>query len=460
LAQAVDMVNYIMRLQGNEESNEIAQLKISSMEVDADVPPGVDYLFTVDLGNDKIAYYWLEVENNGEGLGKIHDGDKVVLSGHSLGGHLASLAQRLFPDLFEEAFTYNAPGFDPSTSMKLTDAFVEDVAALLPGASNGSFSSVSDKIHTFESESTGPGDDTSLVASFITGTPASDEIYIATEKNSHSMAQFSDDLGVQALFERLLPDSLTFAEKQATLTRLMESASHDEGSTNEELLESLSALLQAPDQTPVEQGEAPFDMFSPPDWQARISLNNRLIELDNILSNAQHQNLQLEVVSSTTDLASEAQAGTERGLAFRYALVNLNAFVVIGVDYSSFNENGELDALSPDMVSEQFFSDRAEFLVNILDDNFNDVTPGSYNPSVPHNYYYDVMTGREQYSSFLEGTPIRLSEYDHRVFGTSGNDSEIEGENGDDHLYGSSPKAFSPHRAVLPRRAGSRSLAA
>ena len=50
----------------------------------------------------------------------LEEGDTVTAVGHSLGGHLAALAVRLFPDLFAQAVTFNAPGFDGVISDALT----------------------------------------------------------------------------------------------------------------------------------------------------------------------------------------------------------------------------------------------------------------------------------------------------------------------------------------------------
>ncbi|MBM9617095.1 hypothetical protein JWJ90_22845 [Desulfobulbus rhabdoformis] len=112
LYQSIDMINYIMRLQGDEDNSTIAQLKVRSVLTPISSPPPDKFLY-FEVSNNLTHYYCLEVENNGQGLGEIQSSDKVVLSGHSLGGHLSALAQCLFPDLFDETFTYNAPGFDP-----------------------------------------------------------------------------------------------------------------------------------------------------------------------------------------------------------------------------------------------------------------------------------------------------------------------------------------------------------
>ena len=49
-----------------------------------------------------------------DGLGVLGAADKITLTGHSLGGHLAAAASMIFPQRVNaEVFAYNAPGFDP-----------------------------------------------------------------------------------------------------------------------------------------------------------------------------------------------------------------------------------------------------------------------------------------------------------------------------------------------------------
>ncbi len=442
LHQAIDMVNYIMRLQGDENDSVVAQLKLKKVTASiTDFPPD-NYLYMDNGSNSVTHYYCLEIENNGQGLGYIQEGDNIVISGHSLGGHLAALAQRLFPEIFAKTYTYNAPGFDGSVSEHLTDRFVAQVAELLPEAeaAHGSFLDVEDRIYTLESESSGPGDDSSLVPSDIAGMPPSPTMYITTEKNNHNISPFSDDLNVQAVFEKLLPEDMSFEDKQIILTHLMESASNAEGHTDEKLLESLSALLQTPTQEPIVHGEASNNRFGAPDWDARNSLHSRLIELEDKLKETQNQNLQLEIFGSlsASAIVNKAKAHNEEGLAFRYALKNLNTYYVSGVDYAElFNKDGELD------FSDNYLHDRANFLVQLLHENVKDTGAtnipapnGTVYSSLPSYYYADLTTGRQSLNAAYYDLGQEKDQYQQFVFGSSNGDSSIYGGSKTDHLYG------------------------
>lgn len=63
------------------------------------------------------------------GLGYLSGVSSVTATGHSLGGHLAAAASRLFPTLFSVTNTYNAPGFSLSYADALLDRFPGDAGA-------------------------------------------------------------------------------------------------------------------------------------------------------------------------------------------------------------------------------------------------------------------------------------------------------------------------------------------
>ncbi len=146
-------------------------------------------------------------------------------------------------------------------------------------------------------------------------------------------------------------------------------------------------------------------------------------------------------------------------IAYRYALVNGNVFALMGADYSQFDENGELDIYTSEtpngQLSDLYLTDRSEVLSNWITANINDST------DTGSDIKFVDLTKNVTLNEPSIGNPSEKI-----VFGTDGSDviegstSLLSGDNVDDHLYGSSLKAFSPHRAVFPRRAGLRSLAA
>ncbi len=137
-----------------------------------------------------------------------------------------------------------------------------------------------------------------------------------------------------------------------------------------------------------------------------------------------------------------------------WAIEFLEPFVLQEGD-KHFYDNSTVD---PEKCSEQYIKDRSAFLYY------------RYHPEATvSNFERDI-----DFTDKLTGTEIEVdngmidANMDRQYWwGTDGglidNGDDTFGSifnTGDDHLYESSPKAFSPHRAVFSRRAGSRSLAA
>lgn len=82
--------------------------------------------YVIDEGGEAVPVW--ELTGTAQGLGIVPAGAQVDITGHSLGGHLAMAASRLFPSLVNQVYTYNAPGF-------LNNSTVNDFFASLGGAS-------------------------------------------------------------------------------------------------------------------------------------------------------------------------------------------------------------------------------------------------------------------------------------------------------------------------------------
>ena len=200
LHQAVSLINYVLLLKTPVGST-TNQFTLRVEAFLGSQPPDARFI-TSRLNQFNI---WLEPTTRVNGLGVLSASDTITVTGHSLGGHLAALALRLFPGLFNQGVTFNAAGFDNSISDKLTDEFVELFKQMLPQENPASsFASLQSRLFTAEAESARAGDDADVVPSWWTGAdPTFDTTLIRTEVNSHSMDQLQDNLAIHSLIERL-----------------------------------------------------------------------------------------------------------------------------------------------------------------------------------------------------------------------------------------------------------------
>lgn len=241
LGQATSLVNAVLRL-GAPFGEPVTQLVLREAWQSLSAPPptaaGAASL-AVDGPPGLRRFVWLEPAS-ATGLGLLEPDERIAVVGHSLGGHLAALALRLFPGRFEVGVAFNAPGFDPPASLALSDALVELFTPFLPAAPAAGFAGL--PLQNVIGESSVPGDDLSVVPSFLTGNGALPAPTTArTELNTHGIDPLMDDLGVLALLERLGPTL-----DRPTLFGLYDAASARAGATNETLLDALSAALLSP----------------------------------------------------------------------------------------------------------------------------------------------------------------------------------------------------------------------
>lgn len=207
LAQVVSLYNYVQVLRGTGEVDQLVLKRgetppvgIQSCQIPANPEGGATAL-----------YLWIEKTTPATGLGKIDANEQLTVTGHSLGGHLASLAVALFPDVFTSAVTFNAPGYNPPTSLAALGA--DRLLGLFRqfGANPLSIAGISSRVSTYESEDASTGDDWEFVAGSATGTPFSQEQYLTVERNTHDVGHMLDSLSISGKpqGQRQLPFELT-----------------------------------------------------------------------------------------------------------------------------------------------------------------------------------------------------------------------------------------------------------
>jgi Ca2+-binding RTX toxin-like protein len=129
---------------------------------------------------------------------------------------------------------------------------------------------------------------------------------------------------------------------------------------------------------------------------------------------------------SAVGIAGLAREGDIDAIAYRFALKELNPFAIVGFDYAVHNQNGELDLLDPEtgegQLSEQWLTDRAKFLAEVLTYNTNDGETST--------------TRRIRYRDFASDITLLAANEERRItFGSDGEEG-FGGGDGNDHLYG------------------------
>jgi trimeric autotransporter adhesin len=288
LSQTVSMVNLIERLRVTKNAS-ARQISLSVLNA---LPPLLpDTRYVQAQGFLGVPVYFVFTPGEAKGLGCIDPGEKITVTGHSLGGELAVLAALLFPETVEPDVTvFNAAGINPDpadydafksnvlTSLNLfsgailegltddmglaaglLDLDAQRLATPLLGALMGTllglpsdwdwagrfdFSSPATAfpgltIHNVRSEDLAPGDDLNMVASTFTGADIyPDPTDIAVEPNSHVIEPLMDALALHSILV-----SMNGTLGLEDIENLLLAASPQLNSSEEALTEALFKLV-------------------------------------------------------------------------------------------------------------------------------------------------------------------------------------------------------------------------
>ena len=330
--------------------------------------------------------------------------------GHSLGGHLAMVMQRLDAPNVASVETFNPPFFDPSTSNQISDRFFSQLRQAEIAAYGSSNIATSFNPALYQHYVVG-GDVVHNIGSVQPG--AQTEITIFTESqdtnavSAHKINYITDSLAVYNLFATLdtafsnaTPDNIN------SITNFIKASSNVAANSLEFTLDALRTLLQ----TDYTLGSA-----------NRFALPATVID-DRESLYANLQSLQTYLAASSFNLGTTQQpqyafalrtlteaAGTvgladaaKTDMAIRYALYQGNTFIIDATRYSTdlygtINSNGALDLYDPvthtGNLTDAYLKDRAAFLLAKQKANTDD------------KHILDIGDNRGQTTVFRFSTP-------------------------------------------------------
>ena len=358
-----------------------------------------------------------------KGLGIINPGERIDVTGHSLGGHLAYIFDRMFPESTDQVVTLNAPGFDPFSGNN-GDAWL--TALGFPPQAD-------DHITAVNAE----GDYVGHLGSIHPGR------YVAIPQeagnglldpviHNHGSGNGVDALNILNVISRL-DDSI--ANDPSNLgAQLLHSSAADYRGEYEGLLDAVRQWVLGPSVAPTPVGD-------------REALYNHM---DALVSSQAFRQLagNVTIASMNRDnIFSIASQDTAQGQAYRFALVNNLPFVLTGRLSGTAAASA---AYGLDQFSESYLEDRSQFLQALLIHNKHNGSPSNLSPDVStlHRYqdnatdevlvtFISTTTGQREVAplSSAAGLGVNLNDYPLTIFG-DGSSETLSGVNGDDSLFG------------------------
>jgi trimeric autotransporter adhesin len=377
-----------------------------------------------DLANDK---------GVGTGAALLQPGDKVDVTGHSLGGHLALLFARMFPQYTDQVVTLNAPTFYATG-----DAFLTSIG--FPPGSGSNITRLEadgDFVHTLGNVD--PGYAISIAQEKFPGVTD-------TVVGNHSSVNGVDGLNLMALMVKLDP---TLINSPMQISDFIRKASNSYTNTYEKTLDGLRHMILGGSVTDTIVSSGASD-------PNRFSLYDNMDALQN---SAAFQSL-IGKITITAPPTSASEAHNDFGALL--SLIYLTPFALKPNDLTAASILENINPTNADLAlkwsedktrtsqdiadgnvnySDMWLADRAAMLSWVNKLNKDDISTDRLHPyenTLPMGL---TDTQPQHFQDMLMGVDIYLGPEERRqfIFGSNDNDSgdkAITGGTKDDHLYG------------------------
>jgi type I secretion target GGXGXDXXX repeat protein domain protein len=340
-----------------------------------------DLLLGTQGNNPQGAYNLVGLYDELVEQGYISSTDKIVVTGHSLGGYLAQLFTIANEDKISHTYTYNAPGL-----LGLTGTLLN-----LFGTSNIKSNKITDILAK-----------DSINFTNAMGLNAGEEIKVSG--NSHAI----EDLTQILYFYDM---AVSNGASENVVTNYLSGFYNAQNSL---LIGSVANIVQG--------------TISKIDEIVRGNSNPNadIVEICNAYE-TNNVKFRLDLIAPTSSVTS-IFSGSNLTTPALYALVNLNPFIVSNINSNAYSELEKYK----DEFSENYIKDKAKMFEAVL--KYPNTKPVNFN-------YFDIKTKKELYSNYpgsigiqtdvvfgtnLDETIQARSNFNNRIYALAGNDS-IEG---------------------------------
>lgn len=374
------------------------------------------------------------------GLGVIAEGEKVDVTGHSLGGNLAYVFASMFPDSVGQVVTINAPGIDRAISDSGQDILVDLGFSVVDESKITSVNAEGDAVHFLGGSQPGNIID---ISQEVGNVPIYDGLSI-----NHSVINTVDSLNIMKLFATLDPTQET--DPSGILMRIMQLSSNEGVNTFENMLDGLRKLLMGENiqSTPV---------------GSKQDLERREILYENIkeLSESGHfvnlrGHVTLAEVSTNPNVAKTNWSqflslyhGLPYALEGSEAILSQLDFTLFSMWQADSNLTAEERNNGKANFSDNWYQDRTRYLQLLLERNDDNTDSDNSTDWLGEDGVY-ISVGNSYsgagrlYSGFIDGDDLNEEPYPPRfIFGTSGDNTLANsgadgfvGGNGNDRIYG------------------------